>query len=121
VYSGSQYDSTAACLGTQISAQGWSIAYQFLFASLSFDQSYRCQLSQLHTRFEATLLTEVERASLLQRATQSVPRISFQVLEPDNLFCPLQIEPVPLDLVNEYKIEFDSEKRCIKQGEGFMF
>lgn len=62
------------------------------------------------------MLSDSERASLLRRSDQSVPRISFQVLEPDNLFCPLYIEPVPLDLVNEYKIEFDAEKRCIKQG-----
>ena len=93
------------------------------------------QLSQLHSRFDATLVSSAERARLRRRAASAVPRVTYQVLEPDDEyagsglslsgsgsgrgaaaeFCPIHVEPPAFDL-EQYRIEFDATDRCIKKG-----
>jgi hypothetical protein len=86
--------------------------------------SLHAQLSQLHSRFDATLVSTAERKRLQRHAASAVPRVTYQVLEPDDEyassgraaeFCPIHVEPLAFDL-EQYRIEFDATERCIKKG-----
>jgi hypothetical protein len=94
------------------------------FHSYIVSIALHAQLSQLHSRFDATLVSNAERKRLRRRAASVVPRVTYQVLEPDDEyassgraaeFCPIHVEPLAFDL-EQYSIEFDATERCIKKG-----